>query len=173
MSNTSGTTAPSGTGQKSASFTVEVDPATMAALTAQKAGDDQAAHDLMTSGPATHQIKLELSDLTWAEVHSRLGSTTFLDDYQATLHPADVKSPQQAEVHVEVIKQTWPDIHSVSLSTALGGQMQITDGSGNSYSMDVTQDVKFKSFTLEGTVTTDFSSGSPKMSGEVSLKIEW
>lgn len=172
-SQASGTTAPSGSGQVTVPVTMEVDPTTAAALMAQKAGDDQAAGDLMASGPATHRIKLELADVSVADLRSRMGTTSFLDDYQVTLTPSDVRSPLQADVHAEIIKQTWPDLHSVSLSTALGTQMELTDGSGATYSLDLTQDVKVKSVTLEGTLSTDLSSGSPRMSGQLSLKFEF
>ncbi len=172
-SSSSGTAAPSGTGQTNAPVSIHVDPTTMVALMAQKAGDDEAARELMASGPATHHIKLELSDVPLLDLRSRLGTTSFLDEYQLTLTPADVRSPLQGELHVEVIKQSWPDLHSVSLSTALGSQVEIKDGTGASYSVDLTQDIKLKSFTLEGTLTTDFSSHSPQMSGEISLKWEF
>jgi hypothetical protein len=61
----------------------------------------------------------------------------------------------------------------VALTTGLGGDIDIKDGSGATYKIDATQDVKFKSLTFEGTVTTDFSSSSPNVTGTFSVKYEF
>ncbi len=39
--------------------------------------------------------------------------------------------------------------------------------------LDIKQDVKFKQATLEATLTTDFSSGSPQVTGTVGLKFSF
>jgi hypothetical protein len=173
MSDTSAPTKPTGTGEKNASISLQIDPAAFEQLLESKAAGDESAKSTAKSGSAKHQIKLQLSDLTWANVHSSLGTTYFLDNFSATLTPESSSSPLQSDIHAELIKQKWADIGSLALTTGLGGDIDIKDGSGATYKIDATQDVKFKSLTFEGTITTDFSGSSPNVTGNFSVKYEF
>jgi hypothetical protein len=173
MSDTSSHTAPTGTGEKNASISLQIDPVAVEQLLDSKVPGDEEAKAGAKSGAAKHEIKLQLSDLTWAEVHSSLGTTYFLDNFSATLIPAEANSPLQADVHADLIKQKWADIGSLALTSGLGGEIDLKDGSGATYKIDVTQDVKFKSLTFEGSVTTDFSGSSPNVTGNFTIKYEF
>jgi len=163
----------SGTGEKSVEVKVDIDPAVIAAVAAKHdiSHDDQRAADIM--GSSIHLVSVDVSGLTLAELHSKLGSTEFLPGLNASLVPGDSAGEVQAQVHADVIKQSWAQIGGVALTSGLGGELDYQHSSGVSAKVDLNQEVKFKSATFTATFTTDLSGPTPKVEATVGLKFEF
>ncbi len=171
----SGGSTPSGSGHHHADVSVNLDPMAFEELMEKhSAGEDkEEAKTEAKAGTAAHQLSIDVSGMTWAEVQSKLGTTDFLPDIKASLTPQQANNQLQADVHADLIQQKWAEIGGVALTTGLGGDLVYTDKNGMSEKLDIKQDVKFKQATLEATLTTDFSSGSPQVTGTVGLKFSF
>lgn len=168
---------PSGTAEtpsNHAKLEVNLDPTAIAELVGKHGADaSEETKSAAGSSSATHDLSIKVSDMTWGEFQSKVGTTNFLSEADVSLTPASGTDPLHANLHADLIKQNWGQIAGVGLATDLSGGVKWTDGKGVGENFSVEQDVKFKSATLTGTVTTDFSSGTPSVSGTVGLKLEF
>jgi hypothetical protein len=161
---------PSGSGEKNVEVKVDIDPAVIASVVSNHpiSQDDQRAAELL--GSSTHLVSVDVSGLTLAEVHSKLGSTEFFPGLNASLVPGDKDSEIQAQLHADIIKQSWTQIGGVAITSGLGGELDYQHSSGVGAKVDLNNEVKFTSATLTATLTTDFSGPQPKVEGTVGLK---
>lgn len=163
----------SGSGEKTIQVSVDIDPAVVASVVSNHpiSHDDQRAADAM--GQSTHLVSVDVSGLTLAELHSRLGTTEFLPGLNASLVPGDSGNEVQAQLHADVIKQTWTQIGGVGITTGLGTELDYQHSSGVGAKVDLNNEVRFKSATLTATLTTDLSGPQPKVEGTVGLKFSF
>jgi hypothetical protein len=177
MSDDSAATAPSGTAETPpghAQVSLNLDPTAIAELVGKHAADatDDAKQAASTS-KVTHDLSLTVSDMTWGDFKSSLGSTSILSSASVSLTPASGSDPLEAGLHADLIKQNWGTIFGAQMTTDISGGVKWTDGKGVGENFTVEQDIKFKNATLTGSVTTDFSSGQPQVTGSVGLKLEF
>lgn len=161
---------PAGSGSKHADVSIDLDPQAIADLIEKHPSSDTEAKDASKSGTATHQLSIDVSGMTWGEVQSKLGTTTFLPEIKASLTPAQSSHPLQADLHSDLIEQNWGTIDGIGLKTVLSGDLKYDDdklGGG----LEVKQDFTFKKATLEASVTTDFATG--KVSATAGLKFSF
>jgi hypothetical protein len=151
--------APSGSGEKHADVSINLDPQAIENLVESHPSTDADAKTASKSGTATHQLSIDVSGMTWGEVKDKFGTTTFVPEVKASLTPASSTNELQADVHANLIEQNWGQIDGIGLKTVLGGDLKYND---DKLGGDVTveQDVTFKSATLSATVTTDFATGA-------------
>lgn len=167
-------TTPSGTGAaKHATVSVNLDPTAIEELLAKQPTASEEEKSKAKTSTVTHQLSIDVSGMTWGEVQSSLGSSDFLSDAKVSLTPADAKTPLEADLHADLLKQHWSQIGGLDLTTTLGGDVNYTDHKGAGAMLDLKQDIKFKNATIEGTITTDFSGGTPKVTGQVGLKFDF
>ncbi len=161
---------PSGSGEKNFELKLDIDPSVIAAMLAhhQITNDDQRFADLQ--GHSLHLVSVDISGITLAELRSRIGTTEFLPSFNASLVPGDSNNELQTQLHADLIKQTWSQLGRVSLETGLAGELDYQHSSGTSAKLELDQDVKFSSATIEAKLVTDLSSPQPKVEGTVSLK---
>jgi hypothetical protein len=160
----------SGTGEKNIDIKVDLDPAVVAGVLSNHpvSHEDQRFAEVM--GQSTHLLSIDVSGLTLAELHTRLGSTEFLPSLNVSLVPGDVKNELQGQVHADIIKQAWTQIGGVGIASGLGTELDYQHSTGASAKVDVNNEVKFKDATLTITLTTDLSGPQPKVEGTVGLK---
>ena len=166
MSDTSQGT-PSGSGEKKGQFSVTVDPAALEQLINGHPSGSEDDKQAAKSGSSTHLLTIDVSGLTWAEVHSVLGSSDFLTGAKLTITPLQKTNDLQGDVHIDLLKQTWPSVGPVILQTGLSGDLEYSEHGGGSGKLDLTQDVKLSDATLELEVTTGTNG---EVSGSVAFK---
>jgi hypothetical protein len=159
-----------GSGEKNIEVKVDIDPAVIAGVISNHPAsqDEQRAASLL--GTSTHLISVDISGLTLAELHTKLGSTEFLPGLNASLVPGDSNNEIQAQLHADIIKQTWTQVGGVAITSGIGGELDYQHSSGVGAKVDLNNEVKFKSATLTATLTTDLSGPQPKVEGTVGLK---
>lgn len=167
-----GTTADTGDGH--AKLEVNLDPTAIEELVGKHAADASSdAKEAASKSSVTHDLSIKVSDMTWGELQSKLGSTNFLSEADVSLTPASGTDPLHADLHADLIKQNWGSIAGGNLTTTLSGGLKWTDGSGVGGDVAIENDMKIGSAILTGTITTDFSSGTPAVTGQVGLKMEF
>jgi hypothetical protein len=160
----------SGSGEKNVEIQVDIDPAVVAGVLANHpiSHEDQRFAEVM--GRSTHLLSIDISGLTLAELHSRLGSTEFLPGLNVSLVPGDVKNELQGQIHADIIKQAWTQIGGVGVTSGLGTELDYQHSSGATAKLQLDDEVKFEQATLTITLTTDLSGPQPKVEGIVGLK---
>lgn len=161
--------------KKKLSVELDVPAEAIQELVEKKASSaSQEEKDKAAKSTATHDISLKVTDTSWAEFQSKLGKTDFLDSGELSLTPASGTDPLHADLHLDLIKQQWTTIGGITATTDLSGGLKVTEGKGVGGDFKVEQDIKYKSISLTGSITTDLGSGSkPSVSGEVGLKFEF
>jgi hypothetical protein len=170
-----GTAAHDDSSKKKLSVELDVPAEAVKDLIDKKASNaSQEEKDKASTSKATHDISLKVTDTSWAEFQSKLGKTDFLDSGELSLTPASGTDPLHADLHLDLVKQQWTTIGGITATTDLTGGLKVTDGKGIGGDFKVEQDIKYKSISLTGSITTDLGSGSkPSVSGEVGLKFEF
>ena len=144
--------APSGTGQQNGIFELKLEP----------------QEDAL--GQTTQLLELDITGWKIPDLHSSLGSTSFLDNSKLTLSILNQSHDLQGTAHIDVLKQNWPEIgHHIKMSTALSSELVYTSPDGVTGTVGLTHDVEFgPGSTLEIQITTDMTTGAT--TGTVGLK---
>jgi hypothetical protein len=152
---------------------VNVDPAQVANLVAGHPAthDEQRAAEV--KGQSIHYLTIDVSGLTLAELHTRLGTTEFLPSMNASLVPGDTGNEVQAQIHADLIKQNWAQIGGVAVTSGLGAEFDYSQSGGASGQVSVENEVKFNQAILTATITTDLSGSQPKVEATVGLKVSF
>ena len=113
-------------------------------------------------GQSTQLLEFDVSGLKLPELHSGLGQTSFLDTPKLTISIINQSHQIQGNAHIDLIKQSWPDIaHGIKMSTAFGTELQYTTHSGEQANLVLTHDVELaEGSKLEVQITTDMSTGA-------------
>ena len=121
-------------------------------------------------GQVTQLIEVDLDGLKLPDFHSSIGTTNFLDGSKVTLSIVNQSHDLQGTAHVDLIKQSWPDIgHHIKMSTALSNELVYTNPDGVTGTVGLTHDVEFgPGSKLEIQLTTDLKTG--ETTGTVGLK---
>jgi hypothetical protein len=159
-----------GTGSHDFSLTPHIDPSAIEDLFSKHSSSDS-EKDEAKSGSASHYLSLEFSNMKWMDFQSKLGSTSILSDATFSLTPDQSGSPLQLGVHADLIKQQWADLGALKLTSDLQGTMSYVDHKGVRASLDLQQDVTFKTLTVEAIISTDLRTGSTTFVG--ALKFEF
>ena len=143
---------PSGSGQQSGIFELKLEP------------------DSDALGQSTQLLEIDLTGVRLADFHSSLGTTEFLSNSKLTLSIINQSHDLQGTAHIDLIKQSWPEIgHNIKMSTALGNELVYTDPSGATGTVNLTHDVEFgPDSKIEIQITTDMQTG--QTSGTVGFK---
>jgi hypothetical protein len=144
--------APSGTGQKSGMIELKLEP------------------DTDALGQSTQLLEIDLTGVKLADFHSSLGSTEFLSNSKLTMSIINQSHDLQGTAHIDLIKQSWPDIgHNIKMSTAIGNELVYTSPEGATGTVGLTYDVEFgPDSKLEIQITTDMTTG--QTTGTVGFK---
>jgi hypothetical protein len=109
------------------------------------------------------QYQLQLSDLHFQQLSSRLGTTDILSDPAFVIQPRDSLQPAQLAIQWNIVNQTWPTIGGWAIQTMVQGGLQWSDGSGNALTLQPGIDISnthLDWFHLQGGVQFVFSEGS-------------
>jgi hypothetical protein len=159
-----------GEGEKQVTIHVDIDPAVVAKVMADHppSHDEQRADEAL--GKSTHLVSVDVTGLTLAEVHSKVGTTEFLPSLNVSLVPGDVKNELQGQVHADIIKESWAQIGGVTVTSGIGTELDYQHSNGMAAKLDLNNEVRFKSATFTATVTTDLSGPQPHVEAVVGLK---
>jgi hypothetical protein len=109
------------------------------------------------------QIQLQLDDLHFKTLSTRLGTTDILSDPAFVIQPNDSFQPGQLALQWNLINQTWPAIGGLVLQTMLQGGVQWTDSSGSALTLQPGIDIStthLDTFHLQVGVQFSFSEGA-------------
>ncbi|HET6917112.1 MAG TPA: hypothetical protein VFH56_13550 [Acidimicrobiales bacterium] len=142
----------SSSGQQTGSFQLKLEP------------------DTDALGQSTQLLEIDVTGLKLSELHSSLGSTEFLSNSNLTVSIINQSHDLQGTAHIDLIKQSWPDIgHNIKISTALGNELVYTSPDGVTGTVGLTHDVEFgPDSKLEIQITTDLTTG--ETTGTVGFK---
>lgn len=143
---------PSGGGQQSGLFELKLEP------------------DTDALGQSTQLLEIDLTGVKLSEFHSSLGTTEFLSNSKLTMSIINQSHDLQGTAHIDLIKQSWPDIgHNIKMSTALGNELVYTSPEGVTGTVGLTHDVELAPGSkIEIQITTDMQTG--QTSGTVGFK---
>jgi hypothetical protein len=85
--------------------------------------------------------QLQVSNLHFQSLSSRLGTTDILSDPAFVIQPRDTLQPAQLALQWNIINQTWPRIGSWVVSTMVQNGVQWTDGQGTAVTVEPGIDV--------------------------------
>ena len=121
-------------------------------------------------GQSTQLLEIDLTGVSLPDFHSSIGTTEFLANSKLTLSVINQSHDLQGNAHIDLIKQSWPDIaHHIKMSTAIGNELVYTTPDGTAATLNLTHDVEFGPDTkLEIQITTDMTTG--QTSGTVGFK---
>jgi hypothetical protein len=99
-----------------------------------------------------------------------LGTTEFLSNSKLTLSILNQSHDLQGTAHIDLIKQSWPDIgDGIKMSTAIGQELSYTTHEGAAATVGLTHDVELgPGSKLEIQITTDMKTG--ETTGTVGFK---
>lgn len=143
---------PSGTGQQAGTFQLKLEP------------------DTDALGQSTQLLEIDLTGLKLSEFHSSLGTTEFLSNSKLTVSIINQSHDLQGTAHIDLIKQSWPDIgYNIKMSTAFSNELVYTGPEGTTGTVGLTHDVEFgPDSKLEIQITTDMTTG--ETTGTVGFK---
>ena len=143
---------PSSSGQQAGNFQLKLEP------------------DTDALGQSTQLLEIDLTGVKLSELHSSLGSTEFLSNSKLTLSIINQSHDLQGTAHIDLIKQSWPDIgHNIKMSTAFANELVYTSPDGVTGTVGLTHDVEFgPDSKLEIQITTDMTTG--ETTGTVGFK---
>jgi hypothetical protein len=116
------------------------------------------------------QYQLQLSDLHFHELHSRLGTTDILSDPAFVIQPNDPLQPAQLALQWNIIAQTWPQVGGFILQTMLQGGVQWSGPRGDAVTLQPGFDISnvhLDWFHVQGGLQLTFSQG-----GDGNLQVE-
>lgn len=136
--------APSGGGQQSGTFQLNLTP------------------DSDALGQSTQLLEIDVSGLKLCDFHSSLGTTEFLANQKLTVSIVNQSHDLQGTAHIDLIKQSWPDIAGgIKMSTAIGSELTYTTPDGKQATLVLTHDVELAAGSkLEVQITTDMTTGA-------------
>src|SRR5580658_10453228 len=109
MTDDSDESAPSGTAETPsghAKVELNLDPQAIEELVSKHAGGaSEDAKQAASSSTVTHDLSLTVSDMSWGDFQSKLGSTSILSEGSLSLSPASGADPLHADLHADLIKQ--------------------------------------------------------------------
>jgi hypothetical protein len=151
-------------GDHSFSISPHIDPTAIADLLDRHSSSEPDKEEAK-SGRTSHYLSLEFSNMTWGDFQTKLGSTSLLSDAAVSLTPAQPGTPLGSSVHADLIRQHWADIGGAQLTTDLQGALNYTDHKGVGGSIELRQDLTFKSLAVEAEISTDLRTGDVSVVG--------